>query len=79
LLNTFVVFFIPSAVFEVASITPDTGLTISPVRPLKPPLINPPNPYFSAPLKGSVTNPVIPVNRPFTILLPPLSKPSPTC
>jgi len=36
----------PSAVFEVASITPETGLTIKPVRPLNPPFKNPPKPYF---------------------------------
>jgi hypothetical protein len=68
----------PSAVFEVASITPLTGFTISPVRPLKPPLKKPPRPYFSAPFKGYVTRPVIPVKIPLKMLLPPLTNPYPT-
>jgi hypothetical protein len=78
LLKTFVVFLIPSAVFEVASMTPLTGFTIKPVRPLNPPLKKPPSPSFSAPLIGSVTSPVIPVKNPLKILFPPLTKPSPT-
>jgi hypothetical protein len=77
-LNIFVVFFIPSAVLDVASMTPLTGLTIKPVIPLSPPLKNPFKPYFCVPFNGSVTNPVMPVNRPLNMLLPPLTSPSPT-
>ena len=65
----------PSAVFDVASITPETGFTIKPVRPLKPPLRKPPRPYFYAPFTGYFTSPVMPVNRPFAMLLPPLRRP----
>ena len=61
-----------------ASITPLTGFTISPVIPFKPPLKNPPIPYLSAPFIGSLTRPVIPVKNPLIILLPPLTRPSPT-
>lgn len=69
----------PSAVLEVASMTPETGLTTSPVSPLRPPLKNPPRPSFSAPLMGYLTNPVIPVKTPLKMLLPPLMSPSPMC
>jgi len=46
------VFFIPSAVFVVASIIPETGFITNPVIPLSPPKKKPGSPSFSAPLTG---------------------------
>jgi hypothetical protein len=58
------VFFIPSAVFEAASTTPDKGFKIRPPMPFAAPMKNPGSPLFSAPLTGSVKNPVKPFLTP---------------
>jgi len=73
------VFFIPSAVFVVASIIPDTGLITSPVIPFNPPNKNPGKPSFYAPFTGCVISPVIPFEKPLNILFAPFFKPSPIC
>jgi len=46
------VFFIPYAVLEAASTTPEIGFKRSPPSPLPTPKKNPGNPFFSAPLTG---------------------------
>lgn len=73
------VFFIPYAVFVVASIIPETGFIINPDNPFMLPIKNPGSPSFSAPLTGWVIRPVIPFENPLNILLAPFFNPSPTC
>ena len=51
-LKNYGVFFIPSAVFDAASITPDIGLITRPPIPLAAPSKNPGSPFFYAPWIG---------------------------
>jgi hypothetical protein len=73
------VFFIPYAVLEAASTTPDNGLRISPPIPFAAPKKNPGSPYFYTPLTGSVKKPVKPFFTPLAILFAPFASPPITC
>ena len=48
-LKNYGVFFMPSAVFDAASITPDIGLITRPPIPFAAPSKNPGSPFFYAP------------------------------
>jgi hypothetical protein len=79
LVKNYGVFFIPYAVLEAASTTPDRGFRIKPPIPFAAPKKNPGRPYFYAPLTGSVKKPVKPFLTPFAILLAPFASPPNTC
>lgn len=72
-------FFIPSAVFVVASIKPDIGFKNKPVTPFTLPYTKPLKPSLPAPCIGYLITPFTPFEKPFIILLPPLNIPWNKC
>ena len=77
--NIVAVFFIPSAVFDVKSITPTTGFTTKPAIPFNVPLKNPSTPSFSAPYIGCNTKPLTPYPNPSNNDITPCPIPSTIC
>jgi hypothetical protein len=67
-----------SAVFETVSNTPDRGLVMIPVKPLKMPGRMPMAPWLLTSLKGSVTTPVMPSSTPLKSEEAPCSNPCST-